>query len=208
MLVGRCSTFLNFSPPPNSYRETGLSSDTMLLMRTLSTAGLLALSIGIFGCGGSETAGSTETAEATEGSTEAAPGAASGLSTEGDAQAQIAAYAAANGIENIQFSPEGVGYVIQAPGEGEHPTVADQVKINYRGYLVDGQEFDSSKGTPVVFPLSNLIQAWQVAIPMIGRGGKIQIFAPPATAYGNNPPPGTSITANSVLVFDVELLDF
>lgn len=175
-----------------------------MVIRTLFAAGVLAVSTLASGCG--DKAATTASTSTTSSSTPASQ--ATGVSLDGDAPTQISTYAAANGLNDVKFTPEGVGYVIETPGEGAHPTVSDNVTIHYRGYLVDGNEFDSSKGDPVTFPLSALIQAWQVAIPMIGRGGKIKIFAPPATAYGSNPPPGTSITANTVLVFDVELVNF
>ena len=130
------------------------------------------------------------------------------VSTEGDDRTQIAAFAAANGLDNVQFTPEGVGYVIVNPGDAAHPTVQDAVTIHYKGYLVDGKVFDQTQGQPVTFGLSQLIKAWQVTIPMIGRGGHIKLFAPPAMAYGQSPPPGTGITDKTILVFDVALVDF
>ena len=121
---------------------------------------------------------------------------------------QIAAFVADNNLTDVQTTGSGLVYTILEPGGAERPTVADDITINYRGYLVDGRTFDQTDGTPRTFPLSRLIPAWQEAIPLIGRGGEIQILAPPSTAYGENPPAGTGITANSVLVFDIELVDF
>ena len=130
------------------------------------------------------------------------------VSVAGDAQTQISAFAAANGLEGVQFNNAGVSYLIVDPGTGQHPTVNDAVTIHYKGYLVDGKVFDQTTGEPRTFNLNQLIKAWQVAIPQIGRGGHIKIFAPPAAAYGQNPPPGSGITPESVLVFDVALVDF
>ena len=122
--------------------------------------------------------------------------------------AQIQAYLDANGITGEQTTSTGLVYVIEDPGEGAHPTVTDQIAMHYRGYLVDGSIFDRTTGESRTFPLNQLIPAWQEALPLIGRGGRIKILAPPSTAYGNRPPPRTGITPESVLVFDIELVDF
>ena len=148
-------------------------------------------------------AGGTAAAE------EAAPSVGDAL-LEAPANEQISTYVATKGLSEPTTLPSGVSYIITKPGEGgERPTLQSQVTINYKGYLVNDKIFDQSKaGAPATFGLNQLIQAWQETIPLIGKGGAIKIFAPPAAAYGSNPPPGTGITANTVLVFDVELLDF
>jgi len=121
---------------------------------------------------------------------------------------QIEAYLKANALTGEQTTSTGLVYLIEAPGGVEKPTVKDQITIHYKGYLTDGKVFDQTNGSPRTFGLYQLIPAWQEAIPMIGRGGKIKILAPPSTAYGNNPPGRTGITPTSVLVFDIELVDF
>lgn len=122
---------------------------------------------------------------------------------------QLESYVVENGLEdNAERSPSGLVYVIEEAGGAEKPSLSSQITINYHGYLMDGKTFDRSKDGPVTFPLTGLIPAWQEALPLIGKGGKIKILAPPSVAYGNNPPPGTGITRQSVIVFDVELVDF
>ena len=122
-------------------------------------------------------------------------------------QVQIDRFVEANDIDTT-VTASGLVYEMLTEGSGASPSPTDTVLVSYRGYLVDGRTFDETTGTPRTFPLRNLIRAWQEAIPLIGRGGEIQILAPPSIAYGQNPPPGTGITANSVLVFDIELVDF
>jgi len=123
-------------------------------------------------------------------------------------QVQIDQYIADNSITGEMTTSSGLVYIIDEPGEAEKPTVADEITINYKGYLTDDRVFDETTGTPRTFPLSRLIQAWQEGIPLIGKGGKIKLICPPELAYGNNPPAGSIIRAGSVLVFDIELLDF
>lgn len=95
---------------------------------------------------------------------------------------------------------------VSGDGSGRHPTVADTVRLNYEGKLIDGTVFDSSwkRGEPASFPLSGLIEAWQFALPEAGVGDTIEIAVPPALGYGeqgSGPIPG-----GAVLLFRIELL--
>ena len=78
--------------------------------------------------------------------------------------------------------------------------------MNYSGKLIDGTEFDSSysRGTPATFGVSGVIKGWQEALVLMKPGAKWELYVPPELAYGANPRPG--IPANSLLIFDVELL--
>jgi len=95
---------------------------------------------------------------------------------------------------------------IKGDGSGKHPTVADNVKLNYAGRLVDGTEFDSSyaRGEPVTFPLGRLIEAWQIAVPLMGVGDTAEIAVPSDLGYG---PQGQGpIPGGATLLFKIELL--
>lgn len=94
---------------------------------------------------------------------------------------------------------------IKGDGSGEHPTIADQVKLHYAGTFVDGTEFDSSYGgDPVTFPLGRLIRAWQLAVPLMGVGDTIEIAVPAELGYG---PKGKGpIPGGATLLFRIELL--
>ena len=121
---------------------------------------------------------------------------------------QIADFLASQNITDAQTTPSGLVYVINEPGSDERPNPNSSITINYRGYLTDGTTFDQTTGSPRTFPLRNLIEGWQEGLQLVGRGGDIQLLIPPSLGYGNNPPPGTGITRNSVIVFDIELIDF
>lgn len=108
----------------------------------------------------------------------------------------------------VKKTASGLLYKIEQAGEGESPKVEDDVKVHYKGTLTDGTVFDSSyeRGQPVAFPLSQLIPAWKEAIPMLKKGGKMQIVVPPELGYGEQAT--GKIPANSTLIFDIELIDF
>jgi len=154
----------------------------------IAVAALIVIGLLAMACGG----GSAEVAD-------------SAVGTPGE---QIQAYIDANDISNEQTTSTGLVYVIEDEGGPSRPTINDEVTIHYVGYLVDGTIFDQTHGATSTFQLRQLVAAWQEALPLIGKGGKIKILAPPSTAYGNNPPRGSGITPQSVLVFDIELLDF
>jgi FKBP-type peptidyl-prolyl cis-trans isomerase FkpA len=106
-----------------------------------------------------------------------------------------------------QSTSTGLHYIIEDAGDNDRPTVQDEVTVAYRGYLLDGTVFDESdEGNPVTFPLGNVIQGWQEGIPLYGRGGKGVLIIPSGLGYGSNSP--GSIPRNSVLVFDIEVVDF
>lgn len=103
--------------------------------------------------------------------------------------------------------PGGMKYRrIGGDGSGARPTVADSVTVHYAGRLIDGTEFDSSyaRGEPATFPLGRLIKAWQLAIPQMGVGDTIELYAPADLAYG--PLGKGAIPGNATLIFKVELI--
>jgi FKBP-type peptidyl-prolyl cis-trans isomerase FkpA len=97
----------------------------------------------------------------------------------------------------------GLYYIIDEPGSAEHPTIEDVVTVSYVGFLLNGDIFDSGE---ITFPLTNVIAGWQEGIPLFGRGGKGLLIIPSHLAYGDVPKNG--IPANSVLAFDIHLIDF
>ncbi|MCC7246816.1 MAG: FKBP-type peptidyl-prolyl cis-trans isomerase [Saprospiraceae bacterium] len=101
----------------------------------------------------------------------------------------------------------GLHYIITTEGTGASPTVANKVTVRYKGYLLDGTVFDQTQGSSTAsFPLANVIQGWQEAIPYLKKGGKGTFFIPSEYGYGGQAQPG--IPAWSVLIFEVELVSF
>ena len=107
----------------------------------------------------------------------------------------------------IETTASGLQYKIIKPGKGTAPTPADKVKVHYAGTLIDGSEFDSSykRNAPATFGLTQVIKGWTEGLQLVKPGGKVQLFVPPELGYGPATKPG--IPGNSVLIFDVELLE-
>ncbi len=101
----------------------------------------------------------------------------------------------------------GLVYQEITPGSGDQPKATDTVKVNYRGTLTDGTEFDSSykRNQPATFPLSGVIKCWTEGLQLMKVGGKAKLVCPSDIAYGDRGSPPT-IKPGSTLVFEVELL--
>lgn len=102
----------------------------------------------------------------------------------------------------------GLEYTSLREGTGATPGPIDTVRVNYRGTLLNGREFDSSykRGRPVEFPLTGVIRCWTEGLQLMKVGGKAQLVCPSNLAYGEQGIPG-SVPRNAVLIFEVELLD-
>jgi FKBP-type peptidyl-prolyl cis-trans isomerase len=99
-------------------------------------------------------------------------------------------------------------YKILTEGKGEIPKSNDIVKVNYRGTLISGKEFDSTAkhgGTPLSRPANSLIKGWTEALQMMKVGSKWEIYLPSALAYGDNAA-GPEIPPGATLIFEMELL--
>ncbi len=120
-----------------------------------------------------------------------------------DEEPQILAYASANGITATKHS-SGLYYQIIEGGTGAWATVNSQVTVSYTGKLLNGNTFDQNSSYSTA--LNKLIEGWQIGIPLIKKGGRIKLIIPSSLAYGCNGS-GASIPANSVLYFDVSLID-
>ncbi len=104
-------------------------------------------------------------------------------------------------------SDSGMIYKELKPGTGASPKATDTVKVNYRGTLTDGTEFDSSykRNMPAEFPLNQVIKCWTEGVQKMRVGGKSSLVCPADIAYGDQGRPG--IPGGATLVFEVELLD-
>ena len=108
--------------------------------------------------------------------------------------------------EGVKTLPSGLQYKVITEGKGKSPVATDTVTVHYKGTLIDGTEFDSSykRNEPASFPVNGVIKGWTEALLLMKEGAKWQLFIPANLAYGESGRP--SIPANSVLIFEVELI--
>ncbi len=120
--------------------------------------------------------------------------------------ANIQTYLTANGITGTTLHPAGFYYKITQAGTGSAiVNLCSQISVKYVGKLTSGVVFDQTTGAEVRnFPLGQVIAGWQKGVPFISSGGKITLYIPPSLGYGSSPV--GAIPANSILIFDIELV--
>jgi FKBP-type peptidyl-prolyl cis-trans isomerase len=106
----------------------------------------------------------------------------------------------------VKSTLTGLQYEVLTEGKGPMPKASDEVKVNYRGTLLDGTEFDSTTNAePAILPLGEIIPGWSEALKMMKVGSKWKLYIPSELAYGER---GQSeVPPNSMLTFEIELLE-
>lgn len=110
------------------------------------------------------------------------------------------------GVIDTTGSINGVYYQVVKEGTGRKVKVTDTVSVFYKGWLLNGGVFDSTQTEPARFPLNRLIKGWQNGLVACKTGGKIRLIIPSGLAYSIRSRAFT-IPPNSILVFDVEVVD-
>jgi FKBP-type peptidyl-prolyl cis-trans isomerase FkpA len=136
-------------------------------------------------------------------------------------KAIITQYLADHNITAQYDSISGIYYVIERPGYSGHPDYNSKVEVSYKGYLTNGTVFDKTQpGLTASLYLSSVITGWAYAIPLLQRGGSGTFFIPSKLAYGtseikdsddtdnDNDVTEVLVPANSVLIFEVNLINF
>lgn len=116
------------------------------------------------------------------------------------------------GKDGVETTASGLQIQTIKAGEGPNPVATDIARVKYTGTLRDGTEFDSSfgRGQPedaVVFPVGGVVPGFSEALQKMQKGGEYRIWIPSELGYGEISP-GPEIPANSLLIFDVTLVEF
>lgn len=132
---------------------------------------------------------------------------------------EMNAWFAKNNLSPLK-TPSGLYYSIKEEGRGEMPIPGDSITMNYTGTLLDGTRFDSNEDTafhhvqPFKFVLGRgqVINGWDQGVALLKVGSKATFYIPSPLAYGTQVRPGSGanpkgIPANSILMFDVQLLN-
>jgi len=98
----------------------------------------------------------------------------------------------------------GLYYVIDEEGTGDRPKSNSDVKVKYTGYFTDGKLFDQNT-VGITFNLQAVIPGWTEGIPLFKEGGKGMLLIPSKLGYGDRTV--GSVPPNSVLIFDIELIE-
>lgn len=116
-------------------------------------------------------------------------------------------YLTENNLTAIQ-DESGLFYSHIQEGDGIFsPAAGDTIVVKYAGYLTSGVFFDKTIGdATATFSLDRLVEGWQLGLPLMKRGGKTLFLLPSELGYGTEK--NGIIPANSVLIFEIELIDF
>lgn len=116
----------------------------------------------------------------------------------------IQQYISDHGLNTIATG-SGLHVVVQNPGTGLACTSNSTVRVAYKGYYTSGSVFDQSSASGIQFNLQGVIKGWTEGIPYFKEGGNGILLIPSALGYG--PEGNASIPGNTVLIFEVELIE-
>ena len=111
--------------------------------------------------------------------------------------------------QGVVSTASGLQYEILQAGTGPKPTGTSEAKVNHRGTLIDGIEFDSSYkyGQPSQFKVDEVMLGWTEALMLMPTGSRWKLYVPADLAYGATRGPGGALPPYSTLIFEVELLE-
>lgn len=108
--------------------------------------------------------------------------------------------------DGVITTESGLQYKVVKKGTGAKPNSDDRVTVDYTGTLIDGTEFDSSKGRePITINVQDVIAGWVEGLQLMTEGANYIFYIPSDLAYGSRGA-GNAIPPNATLIFDVNLL--
>lgn len=114
---------------------------------------------------------------------------------------------------DMDYTHSGLFYKVYEPGNGEPLQWADYIKVHYRGYFLDGKEFDSSyqRGEPIAFYVGNMVDGWNEGLQLLSPGAKASFVLPSSLGYGAKGfplgPDQYLVPPHTIIAFDVEVLE-
>ena len=110
--------------------------------------------------------------------------------------------------DGVKVTESGLQYEVLKEGEGPYAKPSEFVKVEYKGTLIDGTEFDSTakQGGPMVINPNGVIDGWSEGIKLMKEGSRYRFYLPPELAYGERGM-GNAVGPNAVLIFEVNFLN-
>ena len=113
----------------------------------------------------------------------------------------------------VDFAPyyNGMYYLPIKQGVGRFPKSGDKVKIHYKGYFLNGKQFESTyeRNYPLEVTLGvegQVILGFQSAIRMLNEGAKTKFVIPSHLAFGENGSSTKIVPAYTTVIYEIELL--
>ncbi len=121
---------------------------------------------------------------------------------------RIQGYISENNLSGYISLDNGLHYKVLEEGNSTFPQNGDTLDVEYVGQLLNGTEFDRSytnQPFEMILGSGEVIQGWEIGIPLIDETGTIILIIPSGLAYGRST--NNSIPENSVLIFRVKLIN-
>ena len=109
---------------------------------------------------------------------------------------------------DVQRDESGIYYHIDRAGSGVTLNQNNEVSVHYKGYTLEGREFDSSykRDKPLTFKVGEMIDGWNIMLKKMRRGDKALVIIPSRYAYGDYGK-GDLVGPNDILIFEMHVLD-
>jgi FKBP-type peptidyl-prolyl cis-trans isomerase FkpA len=114
----------------------------------------------------------------------------------------------------IQYSPisNGMYYVPIKQGVGDRARRGNQVTVNYKGYFLNGKQFESTyeRGQPLEFTLGvegQVINGFQTAICLMNEGAKTKFIIPSHLAFGEKGSSTHIVPSYTTVIYEIELIN-
>ena len=104
----------------------------------------------------------------------------------------------------VKKTESGLLYKVVKAGTGEKVQSNQRAKVSYKGTLIDGTQFDANASA--TFSPAGVVKGFGEGLQLMQKGGKYILYIPAELGYGVRGG-GDKIPTNSVLVFEVEVLD-
>lgn len=102
----------------------------------------------------------------------------------------------------VKFTESGLAYKVKKAGTGATAKADSNVKLMYKGQLIDGTVFDKSE-SPVEFQPDHTVRGFSEGLQMMNAGSEYILYIPAELGYGSRE--NGRIPANSVLIFEVSV---
>ncbi len=132
-------------------------------------------------------------------------------------EAEMAATKAANDAyladnakkAGVKVTESGLQYEVLAEGEGEKPSKEDVVTVHFKGWTIDGSQFENTytKGEPAKMSLIHTIPGWEEGVQLMSPGAKYRFVMPSSLSYDIQDPKA-AMAPHAALIFEIELLSF
>ncbi|MDF1697049.1 MAG: FKBP-type peptidyl-prolyl cis-trans isomerase [Saprospiraceae bacterium] len=119
---------------------------------------------------------------------------------------KIIDYIAGQNLDAVR-TRSGVYIVNHRVGEGDSIKWGDPIQVHYKGYFLDGKEFDSSykRNKPIDFRVGSMVAGWNEALPFLKIGSKATFILPSHMGYGKKGFTGF-VGPDEILLFDMDIL--